>query len=85
MEKEICIFKCNRFLNEVHEQYQCGGIWVAKIENKRKSFICGREPEMFMPAKEFYFMDYVLFVEEPEKIDNIESIVKTLEHIFGKD
>lgn len=85
MEKETCTSKkLLKFLQEIKEIYDTGGVWISQKMGRRWSFYCGIEPFLLLPPASFPLDDrFALFCEKPDNIKkDIENIKIKLKELL---
>ncbi|HDN85071.1 hypothetical protein DRN58_05610 [Thermococci archaeon] len=85
MEKETCTSKkLIKFLEEIKERYDTGGVWISEKMGRRWSFYCGIQPFLLLPPASFPLDDrFALFCEKPENLKrDIEKIKAKLRELL---
>jgi len=85
MEKETCTSeKLVKFLEEIKNRYDTGGIWISEKMGRRWSFYCGIRPILLFPPVSFSLDErFALFCEKPENLKkDIEKIKAKLKELL---
>jgi len=88
MEKETCTSKkLVKFLGEIKERYDTGGVWISEKMGRRWSFYCGIQPFLLLPPASFPLDDrFALFCEKPDNLKrDIENIKTKLKELLYED